>query len=71
MGADALSNTSLQWKVFSALPVVIPEEQLFFMRGFMSSYEEQLQPNRAVRVFYSVLFSRDCGGYRGSSASGK
>lgn len=71
MGADALSNTSLQWKVFSALPVVIPEEQRSFMRGLVASYEEELQPNGVVGIFYSVLFSRHCGGYRSSSASGK
>lgn len=51
MGADALSNTSLQWKVFNVLPVVIPEEQLSFMRGLVASYEEELEPNGAVRIF--------------------
>lgn len=71
MGADALSNTSLQWKAFSASPVVIPEEQLFFMRGLVASYEEELQPNGVDGIFHSVLFSRHCGGYRGGSASGK
>lgn len=71
MGADALSNTSLQWKVFSALPVVIPEEQLSFVRRLVASYEEELEPNGAARTFHSVLFSRHCAGYRGGSASGK
>lgn len=63
MGADALSNTSLQWKVFSSLPVVIPEEQLSFMRGLVASFEEELEPNGAVRILYSVLFPRHCDGH--------